>query len=388
MKIISELIPAFTTSIIGLVGALLATIYAKWVFANEDANTDKELKNVSPEEYIRDIAINTKDIVSIKSDLDRNNKLLERLKEIHNEEKEKNREYNDKLNENISRQSEILKEFVEGFVKRMDDIFKQMRISIQEQVLNYGEEQFSKTTQLLTSITERLSNVSSDIINNQRQSVETMLSNTNSEISNMTTSVTDVLGNLTKELENSLASLHTKVQEHNVQSFQQMVDLRTTYQEATSEVLTSTLSMNEKLTADLRESMSGLVAEVQGSISSQCSALSTAIATNVESLNKAYEFVKTLVAEIRQNYDQAVLAYGDAVNVAHRNNESAEKAIAANNKSLQAVEETNAKISEVLNLLSKRQENIEQLTKHISSISGSIIELQKLESTLNIIANK
>lgn len=75
------MIPAFTTSIIGLVGALLATIYAKWVFANEDANTDKELKNVSPEEYIRDIAINTKDIVSIKSDLDRNNKLLERLKE-------------------------------------------------------------------------------------------------------------------------------------------------------------------------------------------------------------------------------------------------------------------------------------------------------------------
>ena len=76
-----------------------------------------------------------------------------------------------------------------------------------------------------------MSNVSSDIINNQRQSVETMLSNTNSEISNMTTSVTDVLGNLTKELENSLASLHTKVQEHNVQSLQQMVDLRTTYQE-------------------------------------------------------------------------------------------------------------------------------------------------------------
>lgn len=65
-----------------------------------------------------------------------------------------------------------------------------------------------------------------------------------------------------------------------------------------------------------------------------------------------------------------------------------EKAIAANNKSLQAVEETNAKISEVLNLLDKRQENIEQLTKHISSISGSIVELQKLESTLNKIVNK
>lgn len=85
-----------------------------------------------------------------------------------------------------------------------------MHGSIQQQVLNFGEEQFSKTSQLLTTITERLSNVSSDIINNQRQSVETMLNNTNSEISNITTSVTDVLGNLTKELQNSLSSLHSQ----------------------------------------------------------------------------------------------------------------------------------------------------------------------------------
>lgn len=302
MKIISELIPAFTTSIIGLVGALGATVYAKWVFAKEDAADDKELNNISPEEYIRDIAINTKEMTSNKSYLDRNNELLVSLIDLHKEEKEKNREYNDKLNENISRQSEILKEFIEGFVKRMDEIFKQMHGSIQQQVLNFGEEQFSKTSQLLTTITERLSNVSSDIINNQRQSVETMLNNTNSEISNITTSVTDVLGNLTKELQNSLSSLHSqqaerlntiitnydslatvlsmqnsdfatkmteqmqseysKVQEHNVQSLQQMVDLRTAYQEATSEVLTSTISMNEKATADLRESMNALATKL------------------------------------------------------------------------------------------------------------------------------
>ena len=94
-----------------------------------------------------------------------------------------------------------------------------------------------------------------------------------------------------------------------------------------------------------------------------------------KSLNETYDFVKSLVAEIRQNYDQSVLAYGDAVNVAHRTNESSEKAIAANNKSLQAVEETNAKISEVLNLLNKRQENIEQLTKHISYRCSNITDL-------------
>lgn len=428
MKITSELIPAFTTSIVGLIGALGATVYAKWVFAIEDKKDNKKLKNVSPEEYIRDIAIAMKSLILNRSYFEKNNKLLANLIDLHKEEKEKNREYNDKLNENISSQSKILKEFIDSFVERMDELFKQMNGAIQQQVLNFGEEQFSKTSELLTSITERLTNVSNDIISNQRESVETMLNNTNSEISNITTSVTDVLGNLTKELQNSLSSLrsqqaerlntiitnydslatmlstknsdfvkkmteqmqseYSKVQEHNVQSLQQMVDLRKAYQETTYEMLTSTKRMNEKATAELRESMSGFVTDIQGSISTQCSALSTAIAKNVKSLNETYDFVKSLVAEIRQNYDQSVLAYGDAVNVAHRTNESSEKAIAANNKSLQAVEETNAKISEVLNLLNKRQENIEQLTKHISSISGSIVELQKLESTLNKIANK
>ena len=75
------------------------------------------------------------------------------------------------------------------------------------------------------------------------------------------------------------------------------------------------------------------------------------------------------------------------MNVAHRTNESSEKLIAANNTSLQAVEVTNNKISEILDVLVDRQENIEQLTKQISSVSGAIVELQKLESTLNKITN-
>ena len=406
MKIISELIPAFTTSIIGLIGALFVTLWSKVKFAKEEVEENGKLANTTPEEYIRDIAIYSKEISNSTSIWNKHNELLAELISLHKEEEEKNREYNEKLN---------------------DEIFKQMHGAIQQQVQNFGEEQFTKTSQVLTSITERLSNVSNEIINNQRQSVETMMSNTNTEINNITTSVTEVLGKLTTEVQTSLATLNTqqserlntiitnydslatklseqntdfatkvteqmqseysKVQEHNVQSLQQMVDLRTAYQEATSEVLTSTLNMNEKATADLRESMTGFVTNLQSVVATQCTSLGTAISANVESLNKAYKFIESLVAEIRQNYDQAVLAYGDAVNVAHRTNESSEKAIAANNKSLEAVEETNEKISEVLDLLMKRQENIEQLTKQISSVSGAIVELQKLESMLNKITS-
>lgn len=455
IKIISELIPAFTSSIVGLLCALGITIYTKMVFANEEAEDDAKLAGKSPEEYIRDIAIYAKETADHKEYLQQNNAHLQEqtnLLQKHNEQlqenkdllkeqnsklqelidlqkaqEEKNREYNDTLNTNISKQSQILKEFIDGFVNRMDDIFKQMHGAIQQQVQNFGEEQFTKTSELLTSITERLSTVSNSIISQQRNSVEEMMANTNNEISNITKSVTEVLGKLTEEVQSSLTSLNSqqserlnsiisnydtlaaklteqnseftakvneqlqsefeKVQRHNVESLEQMVDLKDAYQETTSQVLANTLEMNEKATTNLRESMSGFVNNIQDSISTQCNALSTAISTNVKSLNDAYKFIETLVAEIRQNYDQSVLAYGDAVNVAHRTNETAEKTIQATNKSLSSVEATNNKISEVLDILTTRQDNIEQLTKQICYISSTIVELQKLENMLNKIAN-
>ena len=48
--------------------------------------------------------------------LNKHNELLTELIYLHKEEEKKNREYNDKLNDNISHQSEILKEFIDGFV--------------------------------------------------------------------------------------------------------------------------------------------------------------------------------------------------------------------------------------------------------------------------------
>ena len=417
MKIIRELIPAFTSSIAGLICALVATVLTKYIFAKEEAVEDNALENKRPEEYIQEVAKQSAVI----------NDKLARLIHLQEEQEEKSREYSEKLNNNISNQSTILKEFIEGFVNRMDDIFKQMHGAIQQQVQNFGEEQFTKTSELLTSISERLSNASTDIIDTQRQSVESMMNNTNEEVKTITASVTNVLNELATKIQGSLSTMNTeqaerlntiitnydelatklseqnsgfatkvtaqmqteyeKLQFHNVESLKQMVDLREAYQEATADVLANTLDMNQQATTSLRESMSGFVTDLQTSVSAQCETLSNAITTNVESLNRAYNFIESLVAEIRQNYDQAVLAYGDAVNVAHRSNEASEKAIATTNNSLKNVEETNQKIGKVLDILTERQENIEQLTKQICHVSATIVELQKLENMLHKITS-
>lgn len=459
--IISRLIPAFTSSILGLLCALGATVRAKYIFAQEEMEDNERLKNRSPELYIQDIAENSKILKSMDSMLSQQNKHLAKLINIQETQDEKYSEYSENLNSNIQRQNEILKEFIDGFVNRMDSIFKQMNNAIEQQVKSFGEKQFSKTSELLATITDNLSKISTDIITQQKTSVETMMSKTNEEINGITTSVTAVLGNLTQSIQKALEGLSAnqqnqltdisssfaknlemlstqmtvslstlgseqgnrlnsiisnydslatklsnqnstfaekfnaqmseefaKVQQHNTESLKKMTELKETYKELTSEMLTSALSLNETTSNNIRESIGGFVENMQVTLSTQCTTLSKAINDNVESLNKAYSFIESLVAEIKQNYDQAVLAYGDAVDVAHRTNESSEKTIAATNKSLLSVEETNEKIGSILNIITERQENLENLTKQIGSISTTIESLQKLESTLNKIVSR
>lgn len=461
IEIISELIPAFTSSIVGLICALAATVWAKWLFAKEEAVDNERMLNRTPEDYIKDIAVNSQILSSMEYLLKQVNHQQEKLVTLQELQEEKYKEYNENLNSNIQHQNEILKEFIDGFVNRMDDIFKQMHDAIEQQVKNFGEEQFTKTSELLATITQNLSNISTDIISQQKTSVESMMAKTNEEIGGISTTVSTVLGNLTTSLqvalerlgtqqtdklqgitssvENTLSTLATslsgslenlgnqqnerlsgiisnydglatklseqntafaekinaqlndefaKVQQHNADSLKQMTEMQSTYKDLTSNILTNAVAMNEKSVTNLRESLGSFIGDIQSSLSTQCTVLGKSISDNVESLNKAYSFIESLVAEIKQNYDQAVLAYGDAVNVAHRTNESSEKAIAATSKSLESVEETNKMIESVLTILTERQENIENLTKQISSMSATIVSLQRLESTLNKIANK
>lgn len=495
--VIDGLAPAFTTSIIGLIGALIISVYTKEIFAEEDAKEDKKL-GYSPELYIKLTSDNVHQLLQqnrefyskMCADIDALLNTSQRQLNFSIEQEEANRKNNEKLSNNITEQSKILKQFIDGFVKRMDEIFQQMHEAIQQQVLAFGDEQLSKTSELLTSISKELSKVSRELISNQQESVKAMMNETNTGIGNIGSRLSEALENLTTQIKGSLDSMnsqqqeqlneilknygqmakklteqmhtgYTEVQEHNVKSLEQMVELRDAYQELTEklvntlntrqsegietitakydklltdlsaqiekftngmtaqiqsgynnvqeqngqniqqmvnmrdtlvktmqEVLTKAADMNGEATSNLRKSMDDFVNDMSQIVKDQCTDLNSAIAQNVESLKKAYEFIEGHVAEIKQNYDQTAIAFENAVSVAHRTNEASGKAIEENNKNLQAIEDTNSKIAEVLDLLTTRQDNIEQLTKQISSVSAAIEELQKLESALNRITSK
>lgn len=146
--------------------------------------------------------------------------------------------------------------------------------------------------------------------------------------------------------------------------------------------------MNKQTTINLRESLTAFVKDVKACISTQCDDLANSISQNVESLDKSYRFVEDRVAEITQNYEQAAIAYGDAVALADRTNETAESTLMVVNNSLKSVVETNNHIGTVIKILEDRQDNIEQLTRQINSIGSTIVELQKIETAFNKLANK
>ena len=416
-EIIGKLIPAFTSSICGLICALIVTVWAKYIFAKEEEEENEQLNYKTPEQYIQEIAGNSFKLKSIETLLSQISRQQTQQITMQKDQDKKYLEYNDKLNNNITRQNEVLKAFIDGFVNKMDDIFKQMHYAIEQQINNFGQEQFAKTSTLLETITNNLSKISTEIITQQKESVETMLSQTNTGINDISATVTKNLAMLSTQLTVSLSTLGSeqgeklnslisnyntlatklseqnstfseKVQQHNIESLKQMTALKDTYKDLTKEMLDNALSMNETTSANIRESLGKVTEDIQSALSEQCATLGKAITDNVESLNKAYSFIESLVAEIKQNYDQAVIAYGNAVDVVHRTNESSEKVIATTNKSLASVEETNEKIGSVLDILTERQENIENLTKQIVSMSATIESLQKLELTLNKFVNK
>lgn len=406
-KLVGSLTPAFTTSIWGLLLALFITVWTKRVFASEEAHRDEGLGNISPEVYVRDISLTVKDLLKeqYKQNL--------RSKEV---------------NENIQHQSAVLKGFIEEFTEHIKAFFRQIQGDIQSQTRAMGREQLEKTSEILTTITDKLSNATRDILMAQKYTVESMLGESNKELQSTSKHIIKSLVDISDKLNESLTNLgleqsnrlneiissydslskrlseqnsafamnlmsrlqseYENMQQHNVDSLQQMGDLRAAYEEESEKLLEKAVEMNKQTTTNLQESLTVLIRDVKACISAQCDDLANSISRNVESLDKSYRFVEDRVAEITQNYEQAAIAYGDAVTLADRANESKESTLMVVNNSLKDVVETNKRIGTVIEILEDRQDNIEQLTRQINSIGSTIIELQKVETMFNELVNK
>lgn len=416
--IIRNLVPAFTSSIAGLISAFIATAGCKIWYSFEDKKLDEKVDKKSPEECLHSLTILT----------EQTNGKLSTISQQLIGQAAKNETYNERLNTTISQQSKILEQFINDFVKRMDDIFTKMHGQIEQNIKDFGEEQFKKCADTLEALTQKMSSLSTGLLEEQKTNVQQMIDGTNTELQSVSNTVTEQINALCTQMSSALTTLRTsqderltaivsnydalserlasqnsefaekmnaqmnaeyeKIQEQSANSLQQMVDLKDAYTEVNQEMLQSSTAMNREVSAELRNSLSTFVTDLQKTVTDEVNVLSTAIVTNVEALEKSYAYISDHVRNIKGNYESAAQAYIDAVNTAHRMNESQENMLTTINDSMKHVVHTNEKVDEVITVMEERQERIENLISHINEISTTIEMLQKLESQLNRIANK
>ena len=139
---------------------------------------------------------------------------------------------------------------------------------------------------------------------------------------------------------------------------------------------------------EIKASFGTFVNELQTSTTAQCTHVSKAIADNVTTLNGTYSFMNDHLAEMVKNYEQSAEGFKDAVNVAHRTNESSENIIAKVTDALENMKATNENIEKVIASVATKQANIDKIVANIKELNSTIEALQQLESVLNRIARK
>ncbi len=343
IEIISGLVPAFTSSILGLIMAFIATVVTKWIFAKEDAMIDEKTNNITPEESLYNISL-----------------LLEN-------QKDNTEEYNRQLKGNIEEQNEILRKYLQGFEEKMGTIFDTMKTTITNQVETIGAEQMGRAEGILNKISEALAGVTKDILDAQKHSVEGLVNETNEQLTAMASSI---------------ASQYALIKENANSNIATMTALKEQYSKANTEMLDEAMSMNKLATDDMRDSLKGFVGDISESVKNECTQLHSSIESNIKALDKAYRYIEDRITQITSDYDQASLAYRDAVSVAHRQNESSENTIKKANESLKLLQETNTQIGNLLEAFNERQDNVETLISHIHEMGSAIEALQKLEIQL------
>lgn len=351
-RIISDLIPAFSTSIYGLVFAFFATSYTKILFANEDAQLLESLKYKDPEKAIEALDQHVLDLTKA------------------------NEANNEKLTESIAAQSEILSKFVDSFVEEMQGCFTAMNSVIEERVTNFGTTQYTQSRELLEGLTKKLGDDTEKILSTHNESIKKIADTSSTELSAMKEALTTAVSDLKNDTVTGIEALSRQQHESLQKLAEDSLALHTQSIEEQN-------LFNKELLHTMSSSLTKTTSSIINGVGEHIVSLKKALSENLQQLEKAYEFISDKSASIVSNYEQASEAYRDAVQNAHNLNESVEKGINEANESLKAVGQTNDNVGKIIKLIEDKETNMEAIVMRIEALSSAIASLQRLESSLS-----
>ncbi len=356
-RIIQDLIPAFSTSIYGLVAAFFSSIINRIIFVCQDSHLEKTLRYKDPETALQALDDHIQELITAS------------------------KENNEKLNESIVAQSKILSTFVDTFMDKMKGTFEAMNTTIEERVSNFGTVQYTQSRQILEDITKKLGEDAKDILQNHKDSVKTMTEASTADLTAIKEALAAAVANLKTD---TVSGIEKLTQEQNSALQKLASDSLNLHMEATKDQN----AFNQTLLKNMSTSLSETTTNIINGVGDQIKALKESLVENIGKLKEAYEFIDDKSASIISNYEQVSETYRDAVKNAHDLNERVEKGLDTVNSSLKTVGQTNENVQKAVKLIEDKETNMEAIVMRIESLSSAIATLERLESVLSRISAK
>lgn len=406
-KLIKDIAPAFSTSIIGIIGSVLSSIWIKINYANEELKESGLIPiDVTPERSLYDI---NKNIINMNLGL---TNMLNDIKTNQQEAAENDRLLTDKLITTLNQQSSILKTFVDEFVSSMNNVFDDLRVALNKEIVTYGSEQFEKSAALIEYFNKQIQERSLNLMELQSESMAKYFNSSNSKMNEITTTLVNAIDEnnskaLNKfdeiinhqqstlqdwsqsnraqmvEMNNGFSAAFSSITERQIQSLSQMSELGSSYQKLTEDVYQKAVSTNSEAIATLSQQIQDYSISIKEELTNFSGQINQALSQNLNQLTNSYDYLKVHLAQLIANYEQSTEAYSDAVQNAHDLNTSVEKCVSLIDKSINNNSSTNEQLSVLISNVEEKYINIENLIFKIKEIHDVIDVLSQLETHLN-----
>lgn len=435
-NITGSIIPAFVTSVIGMMFSIRYSEKVKIIIAKEESDEYRTFGN--PAEQLARIAkssLNTEHYIC--------HDMHEQMQRYHDMQQKANSKMNDAieklrselttvlqnndtsniakltehtqafnlmigqlsvLNKAAESQKKSLQEFVNSFTAEFNKYFTSAHSSFEQQMKDYTTTEVKKYTETLTDVGKQMKEISESILNTQKSSVETIgnkvieeliktlqtqqseatkkaIENQKSTLEAYTTNVKKNLSDNTKNISETLSASIAKIESTLSKTSDSINEKMEEIQKTHSETITQTVAEQQTI-------INGLAKEIQAKFEDFSSKITEASLKPLETLNKETEFIKERVGQICSRYEQAQEAYSNTLQNIHLNNENWEKSIKANSESLAHIESTTTVVSEILGVLKNKKDGIQEVQDEIRRINETISQLQELNSALTKILAK
>lgn len=126
---------------------------------------------------------------------------------------------------------------------------------------------------------------------------------------------------------------------------------------------------------------------IKTSVESMVGQLGAAIQMPLEQFKGEVKFMEEQIGSICKKYDEAVVAYRDALKAVHTQSDLWEKSAEQTAKSLTMVEETNQSLDKLLDVIKIRHENTTSLETQLQHMGEAVSELRQLNVVLSDLAH-